>query len=132
MWTQLPAGVHNFAKWILRGEIVCSSVLPSGYVLVLERREGMRLDYIYHTLSESERAHVQSQCLNGINALRQVSVRLYDTGMHNVLFSRAGGVVTLLDFESGHEVEPHAVVPSYQEMSAIFGSDFLLGRPSGG
>ncbi|PKX97569.1 uncharacterized protein P174DRAFT_449176 [Aspergillus novofumigatus IBT 16806] len=132
VWTQRPAGVHNFAKWILRGEIVCSSIFPSGYVLVLEHRDGMRLDRVWHTLSEIERAHVQSQCLNGIHALRQVTVRLDDAGMHNILYSRESGVVTLLDFESAQEVESHSVIPAYYEMGVMFGSDFLLGRPSGG
>lgn len=99
---------------------------------MLEHRDGMRLDRLWHTLSENERAHVQSQCLNGIHALRQVTVRLDDAGMHNILYSRESGVVTLLDFEGAQEVERHSVVPPYHEMGAIFGSDLLLGRPSGG
>ncbi|RHZ72395.1 hypothetical protein CDV55_108425 [Aspergillus turcosus] len=129
VWTQRPAGLDNFTKWILRGEIVCSSIFPSGYALVLEHRDGMRLDRLWRTLSEIERAHVQSQCLNGINALRQVAVRLDDAGMHNILYSRESGVVTLLDFESAQEVG-HSVVPPYYEMDAIFGSDLLVG-PAG-
>lgn len=99
---------------------------------MLEHRDGMRLDRLWHTLSEIERAHVQSECINGVHALRQVTVRLDDAGMHNILYSRESGVVTLLDFEGAQEVESHSVVPTYHEMGAIFGSDLLLGRPSGG
>ncbi|KAK9623668.1 hypothetical protein V6Z94_004575 [Aspergillus fumigatus] len=131
LWTQRPAGLHNFTNWILRGDIVCSSIFPSGYVLVLEHRDGMRLDRLWHTLSNTERAQVQSQCLNSVHALRQVTVRLDDAGMHNILYNRESGVIALLDFESAQVVESHSVVPVNHEMGAIFGSDFLLGHPSG-
>lgn len=130
-WTQRPAGLHNFTNWILRGDIVCSSIFPSGYVLVLEHRDGMRLDRLWHTLSNTERAQVQSQCLNSVHALRQVTVRLDDAGMHNILYNRESGVIALLDFESAQVVKSHSVVPVNHEMGAIFGSDFLLGHPSG-
>ncbi|KAJ5675358.1 hypothetical protein N7462_008255 [Penicillium macrosclerotiorum] len=132
IWTQRPAGLHNFTKWILRGEIVCSSIFPSGFALVLEHRDGVQLNRLWHTLSEVEQAHIQSECLDGIHALRQVTVRLDDAGMHNILYSRESGVVTLLDFENAREVESHSVIPAHHEMGAIFGSQFLLGHPSGG
>ncbi|KAJ5223292.1 hypothetical protein N7468_007834 [Penicillium chermesinum] len=120
LWTRRPAGLHNFANWILRGEILCSSILPSGYVLVLERREGV------------ERAHIQAECLNAIHALRAVNVRIRDAGMYNVLYSRESGVLTLLDFESAQEIESNSVISTYYEMQSIFRSSFPLGRPSGG
>jgi hypothetical protein len=91
----------------------------------------MRLDRLWYTLSANERARVQSQCLAGINALRQVNVRLDDAGMHNILYCRESRALTLLDFESAQENEAHSVIPTYYEMKPIFGSN-LLGRPSSG
>ncbi|KAJ5533782.1 hypothetical protein N7527_000036 [Penicillium freii] len=132
IWAQQPAGCRNFAKWISRGEIVCSTIFPSGYVLVLEQRAGMRLDRLWHDLSEGERAYIQSDCLNGIHALRQVGFRLDDPGQHNILYDRDSRVVTLLDFESAQLLESHTYVSTYHEMRIIFRSDLLLGRPSGG
>ncbi|KAJ5948269.1 hypothetical protein N7466_001284 [Penicillium verhagenii] len=132
IWAQQPTGYRSFTKWISRGEIVCSSIFPSGYVLVLEQRRGMRLDRLWHTLSEAERAYVQSECLNGIHALRQVGIRLDDPGKHNILYDRDSRVVTLLDFESAQELESRMFISTYFEMGIIFGSDLLLGHPSGG
>lgn len=99
---------------------------------MLEHKDGIRLDRLWHTLSRAERVNIQSQCLTSINALRQVTIRLDDAGMHNILYNRDSGVVTFLDFESAQEVESHSMIPVYHEMGAIFGSDVLIGRPSGG
>ncbi|CAG8947663.1 unnamed protein product [Penicillium salamii] len=132
IWDQQPAGHRNFAKWISRGEIVCSTIFPSGYVLALEQRAGMRLDRLWHDLSEGERAYVQSDCLDGIHALRQVGLRLDDPGKHNILYDRDRHVVTLLDFESAQLLESHIYISTNFEMRIIFRSDLLIGRPSGG
>ncbi|KAJ5449043.1 hypothetical protein N7445_003864 [Penicillium cf. griseofulvum] len=94
-----PHGTHLFAKWISRGKIICSSVFPSGYIIVLEYRDGARLSTIWHKLNELERTHIQTQFFNGINALRQVVVRLSDPRMHNMLYDRQRRTVTLHDFE---------------------------------
>ncbi|CAG7998639.1 unnamed protein product [Penicillium salamii] len=132
IWDQQPAGNRNFAKWISRGEVVCSTIFPSGYVLVLEQRPGIRLDQLWHDLSEDERAYIQSDCLSGIHALRQVGLRLDDPGQHNILYDRDRHVVTLLDFESAQLLESHTYISTNFEMRIIFRSDLLLGRPSGG
>ncbi|KAJ5959514.1 uncharacterized protein N7479_006664 [Penicillium vulpinum] len=131
IWAQQPAERRTFAKWISRGEIVCSTIFPSGYVLVLEQRAGMRLDRLWHDLSEGERAYIQSDCLNGIHTLRQVGFRLDDPGQHNILYDRDSRVVTLLDFESAQLLESHTDISTYYEMRIIFRSALLLGRPSG-
>ncbi|CAG7940607.1 unnamed protein product [Penicillium salamii] len=132
IWDQQPTGRRNFAKWISRGEIVCSTLFPSGHVLVLEQRPGMRLDRIWDDLSDGERAYVQSDCLNGIHALRHVGLRLDDPGKHNVLFDRDRRVLTLLDFESAQLLESHTYISTYFEMRIMFRSDLMIGRPSGG
>ncbi|KUM65205.1 hypothetical protein ACN42_g1852 [Penicillium freii] len=132
IWTEQPSGAHVFAKWILRGKIICSSVFPDGYAIVLQYRDGACLSDIWHTLSELERAYVKAQCRSGINALRQVAVRLDDAGMHNVLYNRQSREVTLLDFETAVVVEANTVIPIYHEMGAIFGLHAMLGHDNGG
>ncbi|KAJ5822499.1 hypothetical protein N7447_004839 [Penicillium robsamsonii] len=128
IWTQRPSGAHVFANWISRGRVICSSVFPSGYALVLEYRDGARLSHIWHTLNELERAHIKTQSLNGINALRQIAVRLSDAGMHNMLYNRQSRIVTLLDIEVAVEIQPNAHIPTSHEMGAIFGSNAMLGH----
>ena len=68
--------------------------------LVLEQRAGMRLDRLWHDLSEGERAHIQSDCLNGIHALRQVGFRLDDSGG-----AEGYGIAPGYKLFQGHEVD---------------------------
>ncbi|KAJ5195840.1 hypothetical protein N7449_006319 [Penicillium cf. viridicatum] len=132
IWQKQPPGTNLFARWIAMGRIICSSVFPVGYAIVLQYRDGARLSDIWHTLNELERAYVKTQCLNGINALRQVAVRIDDAGMHNILYSRSSRTVTLLDFETAVEVEPNTLIPTIHEMGAIFGPNAMLGHEHGG
>ncbi|CAG7999700.1 unnamed protein product [Penicillium salamii] len=131
IWTHPRANIDVFAKWHFSGEIICSSIFPSGYVLVLQHRNGVQLEQIWDTLSEAERAHVQSQCLGGIYVLREVAVRLYDTGIHNILYCRDSRELTLIDFEIA-DVEPESDILTDQEMRRIFRPHLFLHRaPSG-
>ena len=43
--------------------------------------DGAWLSDIWHTLNEVERGYIKSQCLNRINALRQVAVGIVDAGI---------------------------------------------------
>ncbi|KAI2793392.1 hypothetical protein POX_b03447 [Penicillium oxalicum] len=123
LWSWQTSGHDSiFARWILRGEIICSSIFPSGYALVLEHIDGVRLDRVWHTLAVEERASIESRCRMGIRALRQVNIRLDNAGMHNVLYSRENDEVTLVDFESAQEVTSDSAIPPYYEMEDIFGS----------
>ncbi|CAG8423377.1 unnamed protein product [Penicillium salamii] len=80
---------------------------------------------------DAERAQVQSQCLGGINVLREVAVRLYDTGIHNILYCRDSRELTLIDFEIA-DVEPESDILTDQEMRRIFRPHLFLHRaPSG-
>ena len=116
----------------MRGEILCSSILQSGNVLVREHRDGAPLDRVWSTLSEIERGQVQAQCLNGIHALRTVGVRLDDAGKHNILYHRESRLLTLLDFEGAQEVDSNQPIPINHEMGAIFDDALLLGHAFGG
>ncbi|KGO77680.1 hypothetical protein PITC_071640 [Penicillium italicum] len=113
-----------FAQWILWGEIVCSSLFPVGYVLVLEEIEGARLSDIWHNLTHDECSHVKAECRRAINQLRAMSLRLDDAGMHNVLFSQRDRRVTMIDFEDAVECEPNTFITTNLEMNAIFGMNF--------
>ncbi|KAJ5382440.1 hypothetical protein N7517_000351 [Penicillium concentricum] len=87
-----PAGYYLFPKCILRGQVVCSSLFPAGYAIIMEYREGEPLCDIWHILNTAERSYA-------IHALRTISIRLGDPGMHNVSYARESRADTLLDFE---------------------------------
>jgi hypothetical protein len=86
----------------------------------MEYREGERLCDIWHLLNATERAHVERECLKAIRALRTISVRLDDPGMHNVLYARGSRAVTLLDFEVVAPLVPNMSIPTTYEMEEIF------------
>lgn len=93
-----------------------------GYAIIMEYREGEPLCDIWHSLNATERAHVQTECLKAIHALRAISIRLDDAGMHNVLYARESRMVTLLDFEFVAHLMPNASIPATYEMRKIFRS----------
>lgn len=103
------------------GAIVCSTLFPTGHVLIMEEREGEMLAKIWDELSDTEQNHVRAGCLFGINAIRAISARLDDAGKHNALYSRVKRVVTFLDFELAVDCPPTACFPTDYEMFCIFG-----------
>lgn len=127
-----PAGHHLFPKCIARGNILCSSLFPAGYAIILERREGELLSDIWHSLNADEWAYVEGECLKAIHALRSISIRLDDAGMHNVLYARKSRTVTLLDFEVAVELLPNSYISTNYEIKRIFRSASTLEGEQGG
>lgn len=122
-----------FANWVSRGQIVCSSIFPSGYALVLQERPGIRLDLLWRRLDDRERTHIQAEIFHGIHVLRQTGLYLNDPGQHNILYDRGSWEVTMLDFENVSQLENFGeFISDYFEMEIIFGADLSLGRPAGG
>jgi hypothetical protein len=119
--SQLHPRHDLFADWVLWGSVICSSIFPAGYVLVLEEREGKVLSRVWHELSHSECSYVKAECLRGIRYLRSITVRLDDPGMHNILYSRHNKLLTILDFENAIECGPNPYTTTDVEMNAIFG-----------
>jgi serine/threonine protein kinase len=133
IWTQLsPDRTHFFAEWFARGRITCSSIFPSGWFLVIQYRKGSQLSTVWPVLTYSERQYIQTQCLDALNTLRQIALRLDDPGLHNMLYDRESRRVTLLDFEIAHEVLPNTSISVRYEMGLIFGLDNMIVRSTGG
>ncbi|KAJ5931780.1 hypothetical protein N7516_006269 [Penicillium verrucosum] len=114
--TAQPPGSCLFPKCIARGQVICSSLSPAGYVITMEYREGEGLCDIWHMLNAAERAHVENECLKAIHALRAISIRLDDPGKHNVLYARESRAVTLLDFEVVAPLATNTLTPTSYEM----------------
>ncbi|OQE16084.1 hypothetical protein PENFLA_c029G03807 [Penicillium flavigenum] len=118
-----PDGYHFFPKCLAWGRILCSSLFPTGYAIIFEHREGELLCDIWHTLDATERAHIKAECLKAMQALRSISIRWDDAGMHNILYARECRTVTILDFEAAAETPDSSFRTSY-EMEKIFRPHF--------
>lgn len=89
-----------FCKILERGEILCSSVFPKGYILVISMAEGEPLNVIWDDLTLPQKNHVRAHCRKAISILRSKSIWIADTGKQNVLFSMRTNAITMVDFES--------------------------------
>lgn len=118
--TSQPDGCYFFPRCFARGKVVCSSLFPVGYAIVMEYREGERLSDIWHVLDAAEQAYVKMKCAEALQALREISIRLDDPGKHNILYARKSGTVTLLDFEVVAPLAENTSIPISYEMGIIF------------
>lgn len=92
-------GYDFFPSLLAFGEIVCSSLFPSGSIMVLSRVGREPLDTLWSSLDRDERICVQNQCQKAITVIRGMKVYLQDAGQHNVLYSRESTRATMVDFE---------------------------------
>ncbi|KAJ5664674.1 hypothetical protein N7462_011487 [Penicillium macrosclerotiorum] len=126
-----PTGSEFFTRLVFSGEIICSTHFPEGRILLLEKVPGKQLFGIWNTLSFAEKAHIYSQCSSAIQMLRSISIRLVDSGKHNVLYDRQSGKVTLVDFEAVVDLSGQAWTSLKPELPSIFGvsgmSEFIHG-----
>lgn len=100
-----PSHDYPFFPTVLcYGEIVCSSLFPEGYILVLSWVEGLPLSLHWpwprdNIKSDPSYNHIREQCREAVVVLRRLGIYLLDSGPHNVLFDRESGRVTMIDFE---------------------------------
>jgi RIO-like serine/threonine protein kinase len=115
-------GYDVFAPLMLYGQIVCSSVFPSGHILVLKRVEGQPLYHAWDGLNNNDKTRVLDQCRKAVQLLRSAAVWVSDAGKHNVLYSKETNRVTMIDFESiGECVTPQELSSLDPELLGIFG-----------
>jgi hypothetical protein len=100
-------------------------------VIILEHRKGKRLSDLWSVLHAAERAYVEEQCLKAIRAIPAISLRLYDPGPHNVLYTRETGTVTPIDFEVAVPVAANTYIPTSYEMRRVFSSSLINGGEGG-
>jgi hypothetical protein len=116
---------------VFSGDIICSAKFPEGKILLLEKVPGEQLFGIWNSLPFAEKAHVFSECSSAIQTLRSISIRLLDSGRHNILYDRMSGKVTLVDFEAIDDLAGVQVTSLNPELVSIFGvtgmSQFIHG-----
>ncbi|KAJ5213600.1 hypothetical protein N7449_000769 [Penicillium cf. viridicatum] len=125
------SGFECFTRPVFSGDIICSTKFPEGKILLLEKVPGEQLFGIWNSLPFAEKAHVFSECSSAIRTLRSISIRLLDSGRHNILYDRMSGKVTLVDFEAIDDLGGEQVSSLNPELVSIFGvtgmSQFIHG-----
>lgn len=126
-----PSGFGFFTRLVFFGDIICSTKFPSGNILLLEKVPGEQLFGTWNSLSSAEKAHIYSECKRAIQTLRSISIRLVDSGKHNILYDRMSEKVTLVDFEAVVDLGREQVTSLNPELASIFGvagvSEFING-----
>ena len=121
IYAQRPAGFDFFPSLLSIGKICCSSIFPQGYIIVMTKVDGERLDKQWNQLSGSVKEHIRSEIYKAIKVLRQASTIVIDSGMHNVLYDPETNAVTMVDFELMQACEDDTMSPDEPEMFSIFG-----------
>jgi hypothetical protein len=103
------------------GDIICSSVFPVGYILIVSSVKGEQLACLWDQLDLGEKDHIRHQCREAISVLRSFHIWLADAGKHNVIYSRDSKAVTLIDFESIGDCTGEEDTLDAPELLAIFG-----------
>jgi serine/threonine protein kinase len=116
-----PSGFERFTRLVFSGDIICSAQFPEGKILLLEKVPGEQLFGIWNSLPVAEKAHVFNECSSAIQTLRSISIRLLDSGRHNILYDRMSGKVTLVDFEAIDDLGGVRVTSLNPELVSIFG-----------
>jgi hypothetical protein len=117
-----PDGYHFFTRSVFFGGIIFSSQFPQGgCILHLEKVPGKQLLGIWNNLSEDEKEQIYNECISAIRVMRSISVRLWDAGMHSILYDRETARLTLYDFEGAVNLDPSAPYPLLElELGGIF------------
>ena len=104
---------------------------PKGRILLLDRVPGQQLFGIWNSLPFGEKALIYSECSSATQILRSISIRLVDSGKHNILYDRQSGKVTLVDFEAVVDLSGQTWTSLNPELASIFGvsgmSEFIYG-----
>jgi len=65
-----PGGFELFAFLLCHGPIVCSSIFPAGYILIISKVGGERLDIQWARISVTEKLHVKWKIRKAVNGLK--------------------------------------------------------------
>lgn len=99
LYQQEPEGFPFFPSVLGYGDVICPSVFPVGYVLIISFVEGERLSNIWDQ-SAAEKQDILLKCREAVTMLRSLRIRVRDPGKHNVLYPRQSKKATLIDVES--------------------------------
>ncbi|KAJ5979800.1 hypothetical protein N7481_007098 [Penicillium waksmanii] len=120
-----------FASCFFTGQIMCSSIFPQGYIIVMEKRSGHRVADIIEELSFEEQNVLIERIRDAISLLDECDVEVGNPRLlEDMLFCQRTGQTTLIDFASLVEVgdwsfmdetedETEPVVPASSENFVI-------------
>lgn len=121
LYQERPGGFPFFPSVLGYGDIICSSIFPAGYILIISSVEGEQLGGLWDQLDSGEKDHIRQQCREAISVLRSFHIWLADAGKHNVIYSRDSKAVALIDFESIGDCTGEEDNLEAPELLAIFG-----------
>lgn len=91
----------TFASCFFTGQIMCSSIFPQGYIIVMEKRSGHPVADILEELSFEEQNVLIERIRDAIGLLDECDVEIGNPGLlEDMLFCRRTGQTTLIDFAS--------------------------------
>lgn len=80
--------------------MVCSSTIPDGYVILLEKVPGVPLsNQLWQRISQEAREQVEMKLRSAVGLLRRIGKVHGDPSMQNVLYDEESSLVTMVDFE---------------------------------
>ncbi|KAF8475055.1 hypothetical protein BDZ91DRAFT_675102, partial [Kalaharituber pfeilii] len=95
-----PDGLPYFARLVCYGDIICSSLLPKGYAIVMTKLRGEPFsDMLWRRIGPHGRFEMTVQLREAIGILRSLSLWNRDASKRNVLYDMPTGGVALVDFE---------------------------------
>lgn len=122
MTDRYPEGSAFFPSLLAYGEVVCSSLVAGGNVMIISWEDGERLSDLWQTLSQPDRIYIRNKCREAVAIIRQLNIYLQDSRKQNVLYERRTGKVTMLDFEHYGMCTPrHLQSLDAPELLTIFG-----------
>ena len=114
-----------FAEFLGAGDLICSSALPAGYVLLLEKVPGVICS---DEMLENSRLRtlLETRLRSAILALRNAGFVHGDPVKSNVMVDAAGARVALLDFEHAVPNVYGIGAEDYSEVSEIMAPPFRM------
>lgn len=128
MLFELLAGGESssFAKLLGHGEVVCSSLLPQGWVLILEEVPGKPFnDDMWMKLGEEGRAVIARKLRVAVGTLRKIGFFHGDATKGNVLYDPHTAGVCLLDFEHAQPNVYNFGIEDGPELYTIMGAPYF-------
>ena len=120
IYQRQPHGYEVFANLLSHGKIACSSVFPTGYILIITKVSGRPLTEQWNSLLTCQKVHVYLQVKKAVGVLRSISMISVDSGMHNILYSPILESVTMHDFEIMQGCDQNTINTDMPELFAIF------------
>ncbi|PYI10207.1 hypothetical protein BO78DRAFT_306364 [Aspergillus sclerotiicarbonarius CBS 121057] len=120
-----PEGHRFFPSLLTHGKILCSSVFPKGFIIIMTKVNGESIDKYWDKIPGNIKENIRVEIYEAIKVLRSIGLIVVDCGQHNVLYNPVTHSVTMVDFEHMQACEEDTTSPDAPEMYSIFKDSFL-------